>query len=134
MADQIGERVASQGLRVDYLHCPSWHGGLPHTMACTGYLDGVTATVKVRLHRVAGHAISYDATLGAGVFATATLVDQLVRQGFHQVDCGTRAAYPTRVGEKIVCEVSESDQHAEHRYVVATVTSRDGTVRITHYR
>ncbi|MGH3443900.1 MAG: hypothetical protein ACRDPB_00860 [Nocardioidaceae bacterium] len=133
VAHRIAERVAAQGLDVAYLDCPKWHGDLPRRLSCTGYLDGVTATVRVRLHRVTGSALSYDATLGEGVFATRTLVDQLGQQGFHHVDCGSRPAYPTRVGERIVCAVSSREQLGSVKYVVATVTDKHGAVRITEY-
>jgi hypothetical protein len=57
-------------------------------------------------------------------------VDQLHGEGFTGVDCGDVAAYPTRVGTRLVCRVTD---RGRQRYLVATVTDRHGTVGITDY-
>ena len=130
IAHRLAPQAAAEGLSLDYLACPSWDGRMPERMRCTGYLDGVTAQVRVRLRAVAGHSIAFDAKIGDGVVATHNLVAQLRGHGYTRVDCGDRPAYRSRVGLKLVCAVTD---HGHRKYVVATVTDRSGEVAITDY-
>lgn len=126
---RLSHELSGQQIALDYLDCPRTAAASPTRMICQGYSAGVLADVHVALHgRPPG--VSFDARLGTGVLATANLVDRLESAGYHDVDCGDRAAYPTVVGDRIVCSVS---RHGRHRYVVATVTTSDGEVAISDF-
>jgi hypothetical protein len=99
-------------------------------MTCRGYIAGLTAGIRVRLSRLTGGAVSFQARLSNGLIATAELERELRSDGFHDVDCGNAPAYPSVVGTKVTCAVAK-DGH--HRFVVATVTSRSGGVEIRGY-
>ncbi len=127
IAARLAARAARDGLTLDYLACPSWDGRMPERIRCTGYFDGVTASVRVRLTSLPGGSVGFDANIGKGVVSTHRLVEQLRGRGYRDVDCGDRAAYPARVGLRLVCAVS---RHGHRSFVVATVTSRAGGVTI----
>jgi len=127
VAARLGKQVAHEGLDLQYVACPAWHGRAPSRLTCRGYIDGVTAGIRVRLSRLTGGAVSFKAWLGDGVIATAELERKLRSDGFHGVDCGNAPAYPSVVGSKVTCAVTK-DGH--QRFVVATVTSRSGAVEI----
>lgn len=126
VADRLARRIAAEGLRLGYLDCPRWDGTVPSRMTCRAYVDGLVATVPLRLWAV-GRGIGFDAHLGSGVVATRRLERTLLGQGFVDVDCGEVAAYPAQVGSRIVCRVHRGDRRS---YVVATVRSRSGQVTI----
>jgi hypothetical protein len=128
---RLAEQVRGQGLSLDYLACPRWDGAVPARMTCTGYVDGLVAPVDVRLEAaVRGRAVDFDARLLDGVIATRRLTDLLRSQGWSGADCGEVAAYPARVGSRIVCRVVRG---GEPRFVVATVQARSGRVMISGY-
>jgi hypothetical protein len=131
IAARLAHEAAAEGLGLDYLRCPPWDGRMPHRLRCTGWFDGVRAPVLVRLTTLAGGSLGFDARIGPGVVATANLVEELRTHGYTHVDCGDRPAYPSRVGLRLVCGVTE---HGTRRYVVATVGSRSGAVSIRDYR
>jgi hypothetical protein len=132
VADRLGRRIARQGLRLDYLDCPRWGGTVPSRMLCNGYVDGLVTKVHVLLTAaVQGRAVSFEARLADGLIATRNLESTLRRQGSSDADCGGVAAYPARVGSRIVCRVVRK---GVQRYVVATVRSRSGMVMIADYR
>jgi hypothetical protein len=129
---RLASQLAGQGLTLEYLDCPRWDGTLPSRMTCRGYVDGVVARVAVQLKAaVAGKAVGFDAELLDGVIATRNLESTLQDQGWTDPDCGSTAAYPARVGSRIVCRVR---RRSEDHYVVATVSSPAGTVMIAGYR
>lgn len=127
VAEELGGMLADQGLTLEYLDCPRWDGTMPAQLDCTGYLDGVRGRVQVALAAGEDGSVAFDAALQHGVIATANLVDELVEQGYSEVDCGGVPAYPTRVGDTFVCAVTDGGQR---RYVDATVTDRTGAVDI----
>ncbi len=129
---RLAAQIAGQGLTLAYLDCPRWDGTVPRRMTCRGYVDGLVARVGVHLEAaVAGKAVGFDARLLDGVIATRKLEQTLRGQGWTEADCGGRAAYPARVGSRIVCHVHRP---ADDRYVVATVSDRAGAVMIADYR
>lgn len=129
---RLAAQIAGQGLSLDYLDCPRWDGTVPWRLTCRGYVDGLVARVGVRLEAaVAGRAVGFDARLLDGVIATGKLEKTLHGQGWTEVDCGDRAAYPAKVGSRIVCHVRRP---GDDRYVVATVSDRSGAVMIADYR
>jgi hypothetical protein len=130
VASQLTEELRGQGLVVQHLDCPAGAEDAPTAMVCQGYVEGVAVDVDVTLH---GHrpGITFDARLGPGLLATATLVQRLRDTGYDRVDCGERKAYPAVVGDRIVCAVQRDGRR---RYVVATVTTADGQVAISDYR
>jgi hypothetical protein len=115
---------------VAHLDCPAGADAAPTAMVCQAYVEGVAVDVDVALH---GHrpGITFDARLGPGLLATASLVQRLRDAGYDRVDCGSREAYPAVVGDRIVCAVQRDGRR---RYVVATVTTADGHVAISDYR
>ena len=130
--ERLAAQVARQGLTLQYLDCPRWDGAVPSRMTCRGYVDGVLARVAVHLKAaVQGRAVSFDARLLGGVIATHNLEQTLRRQGWQDADCGAAAAYPARVGSRIVCHVRRP---SDAEYVVATVSDRAGAVMIADYR
>ncbi len=129
VAARLAGEVADEGLSLDYLDCPHWDGTVPSRMRCTAYVDGLLAHVQVRLRAaVEGRAVGFDAWLEHGLVATRTLERTLAGQGWTDVDCGPVRAYPARVGARVVCHVRRAGRD---RYVVATVTTRAGAVRIS---
>ena len=132
VARMLARQIAPQGLTLEYLDCPHWDGVVPSRMTCRAYVDGLLATAPVRLSMGApGQAVDVDAWLGDGVIATDSLEDTLRRQRWARPDCGRAAAYPARVGSRIVCRVTRDGQV---RYVAATVRSRAGAVMIADFR
>ena len=130
--ERLADQVAGQGLTLTYLDCPPWDGTVPRRMTCTAYVDGVLARVAVHLKAaVEGRAVSFDARLLDGVIATHNLVSTLHEKGWDRVDCGDVPAYPSRVGSRIVCHVQRP---SDDRYVVATVSARNGAVMIRDYK
>ena len=115
------------GLLLQHLRCPAWDHRMPGRVRCTGWFSGVRADVQVRLTRVAGGSLLFDAWIGDGVVATRQLVRRLEQRGATDVDCGATAAYPARVGLRIVCA---GGPVAHRHYWVATVTDTSGSVRI----
>lgn len=130
IADHLAERVRAEGLTLAYVDCPPWSGSVPARMTCDGYLDGVVGQVKVELTRGADGAVEYDAWLEEGVLATDRLVQRLEDEAYSAVDCGETAAYPARVGLRLVCAVEDDGVTS---YVAATVLHADGEVRIEDY-
>jgi hypothetical protein len=129
--ERLAAQIAGQGLTLQYLECPRWDGAVPSRMTCRGYVDGMVARVSVHLRAaVAGKAVDFDAELLDGVIATRNLERTLRDQGWQAPDCGDTAAYPARVGSRIVCRVRRS---ADESYVVATVSSSAGAVMIADY-
>lgn len=129
VAAQLDDELAEQRLSVDYLACPEWRHPSSQHETCRGYVEGVVVDVEVWLHGPADNRV-FDARLGSGVLATANLVDRLVAAGYHRVDCGDRPAYPTVVGDRIICAVTRDGLRS---FVVATVTTGDGEVAISDY-
>ena len=127
VAARIAAVARRQGLTLDYLDCPAWDHAMPGRMTCRGWFDGVTADVLLRLHRVSGGSVVFDARIGAGVIATRALVRRLRERGEEQVDCGNVPAYPARVGLEVVCRTGPADAPG---YVTATVTDAKGSVAI----
>ncbi len=127
VAARLRREAATEDLTLDYLDCPRWNGGMPKHLTCTGYFDGVRAAVEVRLTRLPGGSVGFDARIAAGLVATSRLVSRLREHGYHDVDCGDRAAYPSRPGLTIRCAVVQDGQRS---YVVATVMDRSGGVSI----
>jgi len=120
--------VARQhGLRLEHLRCPAWDHRMPGRVRCAGWFSGVRADVLVRLTRVTGGSLLFDAWIGDGVVATRQLVRRLEQRGQADVDCGNVPAYPARVGLRIVCA---SGPVGQRHYWAATVTNRSGAVRI----
>ena len=130
VASRLARVAALQGLHLDYLHCPRWDHAMPGRLTCTGWFDGVTADVEVRLRQVAGGSLEFEARIGHGVVATRTLVRRIEQHGATDVDCGSTPAYPARVGLKVVCATGPA---AHRHYVVATVTDPAGSVEIVDY-
>jgi hypothetical protein len=129
--ERLASQIVGQGLTLQYLDCPRWDGEVPSRMTCRGYVDGVVARVSVHLRAaVAGKAVGFDAKLLDGVIATRNLERTLHQQGWQRPDCGSIAAYPARVGSRIVCRVR---RQAVEKYVVATVSSTAGAVMIADY-
>lgn len=129
---RLAAQIAGQGLSLDFLACPPWDGTVPRRLTCRGYVDGLLARVGVHLDAaVQGQAVGFDARLLDGVIATRRLAGTLRDQGWKEVDCGQRAAYPAEVGSRIVCHVRRP---GDDRYVVATVSDRSGDVMIADYR
>ena len=126
---RLSRELSDQLLALDYLDCPRTVEASPTRMICQGYTSGVLVDVHVALHGRQPD-VAFDARLGSGVLATANLVDRLKSAGYRDVSCGERAAYPTVVGDKIICAVS---REGRRRYVVATVTTVDGQVEISDY-
>lgn len=127
VASRLNRQMAHEGLDLQYVACPAWHGRAPSRLTCRGYIDGVTAGIRVRLSRLTGGAVSFKAQLRDGVIATAELERKLRSDGFRDVNCGNVRAYPSVVGSKVTCAVTK-DGHRQ--FVVATVTSRSGAVEI----
>jgi hypothetical protein len=127
IAAQLAKEVASQGLTLSYLECPPWTEIQNRSMRCRGYLDGVTASVRVRFNRGADGGVGFHAVLLDGVIATTGLVEELMRDGYTAVDCGRVPAYPATIGRRLVCKARKG---GVERYVVATVTDREGHVKI----
>ena len=130
VAARLGPQVAREQLDLQYVACPRWRGRAPRQLTCRGYVDGVTAEIHVKLHRLTGGAVSFKARLGRGLIATSKLERQLRADGFRAVDCGQAPAYPSVVGSHVVCAVTKN---GDRRFVVATVTSRSGAVEIRGY-
>jgi hypothetical protein len=129
LAEQLARHIAREGLSLGYLDCPRWGGTVPSRMTCRGYVDGLLVAVRVRL-TAAGKDISYDARLAGGLVATRALERRLRDDGWVHVDCGDVAAYPARVGTRIVCQVQRGSRTT---YLVATVSSPAGAVMIADY-
>ena len=124
--------MRAQGLTLDFLDCPTWDGAVPSAMSCRAWVDGLQVRVRVLLRGGdAGEGGRLRRPAGAGLVATRNLEATLRRQGWSSADCGEVAAYPARVGTRIVCAVQ---QPGLQRYVVATVRSRAGAVTITEYQ
>ncbi|HET7356445.1 MAG TPA: hypothetical protein VFJ09_07190 [Nocardioidaceae bacterium] len=130
VAARLGRQVAREQLDLQYVACPHWRGQAPRQLTCRGYVDGVTARIHVKLHRLTGGAVSFKARLGRGLIATSKLERQLRVDGFRAVDCGQAPAYPSVVGSHVVCAVTKN---GDQRFVLATVTSRSGAVEIRGY-
>ncbi len=130
VVDRLARQVAAQGMRLAYVDCPPWQGEVPGRMDCDGYVDGVVTTVQVRVVAAPQRTVGFVARLGAGVVATRNLERTLHEHGWPDVDCGEVSAYPAHVGDGIVCSVRRG---ADHKFVVATVQSRAGAVRIDDY-
>jgi hypothetical protein len=130
IAERLTDQLHEQDLSVAHLDCPAGADAAPTAMVCQAYVEGVAVDVDVALH---GHrpGITFDARLGPGLLATASLVQRLRDAGYDRVDCGSREAYPAVVGDRIVCAVQRDGRR---RYVVATVTTADGHVAISDYR
>ncbi|HLN75441.1 MAG TPA: hypothetical protein VK204_00270 [Nocardioidaceae bacterium] len=130
VAGRLASRLHREGLSLEYVDCPPWKGSSRSALRCRGYVDGVVVPVGVKLSRGASGNTEFDAWLGAGILATSRLTDRLQREGYSDVDCGSVAAYPARLGTRIVCRVTKD---GNSRYLVATVTDRHGAVRIQDY-
>lgn len=131
VAARLASQISAQGLTLVYLDCPTWDGTVPSTLTCHGYVDGLVTDVRLLLKAaVDGKAVGFDARLGPGLVATQKLEDTLHRQGWVDVDCGDVAAYPAKVGSRVVCKVERRDKRT---YVVATVRSYEGAVTIADY-
>lgn len=126
VAARLSDRLHEEGLTLEHVECPPWHGRVPARMACDAYVDGVVGEVRVALSRGAG-GVEFDARMVSGVVSTARLVDRLVAAGWEDVDCGPAAAYQAVVGSQIVCVVHRG---AAASHVVATVTDRRGEVSV----
>lgn len=129
VAVRLRAQVAGQGLRLDYLDCPKWDGMAPQQLICKGYLNGVTADVRVRLTRTTT-SVNFDARLQDPVLATANVERRLREDGYTAIDCGKKPAYPAVVGSEVVCKVSKD---GAQKYVVATVLEGSRTVQISDY-
>ena len=127
VAARLSDRLHEEGLTLEHVECPRWHGRVPARLACTAYVDGVIGEVRVELSRGAGGGVEFDARMVSGVVSTGRLVDRLVAAGWEDVDCGPAAAYPAVVGSQIVCLVHRG---AAASHVVATVTDRRGEVSV----
>lgn len=127
VAARLRREAAAEGLTLQYLDCPHWDGGMPRHLTCTGYFDGVRASVDLRLTHLPGGSVGFAATIGRGLVATSALEGRLRGHGYRAADCGSRPAYPSRPGLRIRCAVSRGDQRS---FVVATVTDRSGDVAI----
>jgi hypothetical protein len=130
IAARLAEQARAQGLRLQILDCPPWDTSVPGRLRCMAYLDGIPTPVRVHLAAADDGSIAFEATLGHGVVATRKLVQELSRHGYTHVDCGNVAAYPSRVGLRVVCQVSHD---GDERYVAATVTDRSGGMTISDY-
>jgi hypothetical protein len=130
VAARLGRQVAREGLRLQYVACPAWHGKAPRRLTCRGYVDGVITAIHVRLSRMTGGAVGFQARLARGLISTTKLEDQLRKDGFGHVDCGDIPAYPSVVGSRVVCAVTKQGQK---KFVVARVTSPSGSVMIQGY-
>lgn len=130
IAEQLGAKVAGQGMHVDALRCPEWDGSVPAELTCDGWFDGVKGTVEVILTRSHTDKVAFDAELVTGVIATQALVDELVSKGYTHVDCGDAPAYPTELGSTITCAVTSA---GDRKHVVATVTDQHGGVTISDF-
>jgi hypothetical protein len=134
VAARLAHQVAGQGLHLAYLDCPAWDGSLPRSMRCRGSVDGLVATVRLRLWRAVAGAhqeVDFDARLAGGVVVTERLERTLRGHGWVEADCGRVPAYPARAGTRIVCKVARAGTPS---YVVATVRGRGGMVTIAGYR
>ena len=129
VAERLSAQLRDEGLGVSYVDCPEVTGGLPATLDCDGYVEGVVGQVLVDLSDEGG-AVEFDARLDGGVVATSRLVRRLESEGMGRADCGETPAYPARIGLEIVCSVR---QDGETSYVVATVTDRRGAVEIAEH-
>lgn len=127
VAAALSKQVRNLGLTLDFLDCPDWKGKTPARLDCTGWFDSVPGNVLVKLTRADG-TVGFDARLTSGVIATSRLVDQLETEGYTDVDCGARPAYPAEPGVRIVCEVTRD---GTSRYVVGTATHSDGQLSIS---
>ena len=130
VAARLDRQVAREGLHLQYVACPAWHGKAPQRLTCQGYLDGVITTIHLRLSRLVGGAISFRARMARGLVSTAMLEAQLRKDGFAQVNCGDAPAYPSVVGSRVVCAVTKQGRK---QFVVAQVTSPSGSVMIRGY-
>jgi hypothetical protein len=130
VTERLNTRLADDGLSLQHVDCPAWHGAVPGHLRCDGYVDGVVGQVEVDLERGDGSAVEFDAELGDGIVATTRLVDRLRQEGHTGVRCGELAAYPARPGLRIVCRVRRGGA-VEH--LVATVSDRSGAVQIQDY-
>lgn len=127
VAERLSARLREQGLTLEQVECPHWHGRVPARLTCRAYVDGVAGDVAVHLARGRGGRVEFDARLVSGVVSTARLELLLDKAGWDDVDCGRPAAYPAVVGSEIVCLAHRG---AAASYVVATVTNRRGEVSI----
>jgi hypothetical protein len=130
VAERLAPSLEDEDLTLEYVDCPRWDGVLPASLVCKGYVDGVLGEVDVELTQGRGGHVEFDAWLDHGVVATTRLVRRLEDEGYTDVDCGPRAAYPAAPGLRIVCR-GHADGEVEH--VVATVVDHDGSVRIEDY-
>ncbi len=130
IADLLATRLDQHGLSLDHLSCPERGREAPTVLVCSGYFDGITGDVEVHLTRGRGGAVEFDAQLGSGVIATASLVRRLQDQGYTDVDCGDQAAYRSEVGSRLVCSVNDG---GTTKYLVATVVDSAGSVEIEDY-
>ncbi len=130
VAERLARQIAGEDLTLGYLDCPHWDGTVPSAMTCQGYVEGLVTQVQVHLLAARGRRILFDARLGTGVVATRRLEDTLRSGGWTAADCGDVAAYPARVGTRIVCRVRRD---TDVNYVVATVRSHAGRVTIADY-
>ena len=130
VAARLDRQVIHEGLHLQYVACPAWHGKAPQRLICQGYVDGVMTSIHVRLSRLVGGAVSFQASLARGLLSTAMLEDKLRKDGFAQVDCGAAPAYPSVVGSRVVCSVTKK---GHQQFVIAKVTSPSGSVEIRGY-
>ncbi|HSJ19398.1 MAG TPA: hypothetical protein VK964_02390 [Nocardioidaceae bacterium] len=130
VAARLAPSLEEEDLTLEYVDCPRWDGVLPANLACKGYVDGVVGEVDVELAKGRKGHVEFDAWLDQGVVATARLVRRLEDEGYADVDCGRRPAYPAEPGLRIVCR-GHAEGEVEH--VVATVVDHDGSVRIEDY-
>ena len=128
VAELLQTQVASQGLTVDALDCPTWDGSVPAELSCQGWFDTVPGRVAVSLTAGEDKAVEFDAVLQDGVIATKKLVDGLLEDGYERADCGKAPAYPTDVGSTITCAVTRDGIRS---YVRATITDVEGGVTIS---
>ncbi|MGN6130002.1 MAG: hypothetical protein ACTHOK_06640 [Nocardioidaceae bacterium] len=127
VAARLRRKAATEGLTLDYLDCPHWDGSMPRHLTCTGWFDGVRASVDLRLTHLPAGSVGFAATIGRGLVATSRLEGRLRGHGYRDADCGDRPAYPSRPGLRIRCAVMSG---GDRSYVVATVTDRSGDVTI----
>lgn len=127
VAARLRRKAAAEGLTLDYLACPHWDGGMPRHLTCTGWFDGVRASVDVHLTHLPAGSVGFAARIGNGLVATSRLEGRLRGHGYRDADCGNRPAYPSRPGLTIRCAVMRGGTRS---YVVATVTDHSGDVTI----
>jgi hypothetical protein len=130
VAERLAPSLEDEDLTLEYVDCPRWDGVLPASLVCEGYVDGVLGEVDVELTEGRRGHVEFDAWLDHGVVATTRLVRRLEDEGYTDVDCGPRPAYPATPGLRIVCR-GHAEGETEH--VVATVVDHDGSVRIEDY-